>query len=176
MDCFLSHYQSPLGGITLAADGVSLTGLWFDGQRHFGSAIGGGAVERPLPVFDEAKQWLDLYFGGRVPGFTPRLTLSDTPFRRRVWEALLDTPYGAVVTYGAVAQNLGLPPGAARAVGGAVARNPILLIVPCHRVLAASGRLSGFAAGTARKQALLALERAAAEQDAAPTPKVSPKA
>ena len=155
VDC-LCHYASPLGGITLAGSGDALTGLWFDGQAHFGSTLDGPAEEGWLPVFGDAFRWLDSYFGGYVPGFTPRLDLRGTPFQQRVWDALLQIPYGETVTYGELAGALGSSP---RAVGGAVGRNPVSLIVPCHRVVGAGGRLTGYAAGPARKARLLRLEQ-----------------
>ena len=151
------HYGSPLGGITLAGSGDALTGLWFDAQAHFGSTLGGACDELWLPVFDDAFRWLDSYFGGYVPEFTPRLDLRGTPFQEAVWRALLEIPYGETETYGALARRLGSSP---RAVGGAVGRNPVSLIVPCHRVVGAGGLLGGYAAGPARKARLLQLEQA----------------
>ena len=150
------HYDSPLGGITLAGSGDALTGLWFDGQARFGSTLRGCCDGGWLPVFDEAVRWLDGYFSGNVLGFTPRLDLQGTPFQQAVWRALLEIPYGETVTYGALARRLGSSP---RAVGGAVGRNPVSLVVPCHRVVAAGGRPGGYAAGPARKLRLLQLER-----------------
>ena len=153
---YTGHYDSPLGGITLGSDGEALTGLWFDGQSHFASTLEEEHVEKPLPVFDEAARWLDLYFGGGRPDFTPKLSLRGTEFQRAVWDILLTLPYGETVTYGDIAERLGDT--SARAVGGAVARNPISLIVPCHRVMGAGGRLTGYAGGVDRKRKLLELE------------------
>lgn len=161
---YLYFYRSPLGGITLASDGEALTGLWFDGQRHFGSTLGPEQEERALPVFAETARWLDLYFSGTAPEFTPPLRLHGTAFRRLIWELLLEIPYGRTLTYAALAgraaARLALPRMSARAVGGAVGRNPISLIVPCHRVLGADGSLTGYAGGAERKARLLALEGA----------------
>ena len=154
---YTQHYDSPLGGITLAGDGDALTGLWFDGQKHFGAGLGEDWEERSLPVFAEAVRWLELYFGGTVPDFTPKLALRSTPFRRSVWELLLTVPYGGTVTYGELARRLGGT--SARAVGGAVGRNPVSLIVPCHRVVGSGGRLTGYAGGLDRKRYLLLLEQ-----------------
>ena len=103
---FIHHYRSPLGGITIASDGNALTGLWFDGQKYFGSTLSSEYEERPLPVFDQTDSWLDLYFSGRDPGFTPPLCLRGTPFRRAVWEILLTIPFGHTVTYGEIAARL----------------------------------------------------------------------
>ena len=151
-------YISPLGGITLSCDGDALTGLWFDGQRHFAETLSPSHEERFLPVFGNAERWLDLYFSGKIPDFTPPLRPRGTAFRRAVWDVLLTIPCGRTVTYAHVARLLG---SSARAVGGAAARNPISLIIPCHRVLGADRSLTGYAGGTERKRALLTLEDAA---------------
>lgn len=155
---FTANYHSFLGSITLASDGEALTGLFFDGQRYFGSTLGAQYVERmELPVFDETCRWLDVYFSGCEPDFTPSLLLKGTVFQRRVWEALLTIPYGQTVTYGELSRRLGCR--SAQAVGGAVGRNPISIIVPCHRVVGTDGTLTGYAAGLDRKRALLDLEQ-----------------
>ena len=152
-------YLSPLGGITLASDGEALTGLWFDGQKHFGSTLEESHTEKRLPVFEQADRWLDTYFSGKAPDFTPPLRPRGTAFQKAVWRCLLEIPYGRTVSYGEIAASLGLPSGAARAVGGAVGRNPISLMIPCHRVLGANGNLTGYAGGVDRKKRLLELER-----------------
>lgn len=152
---YLHTYESPLGKIILAADNDGLTGLWFEGQKYFGSTITAPTEEKNLPVFDEADRWLDLYFAGSVPDFTPPLHPQGTAFRRAVWKALLAIPYGTTTTYGALAEKLG---SSARAVGNAVGHNPISLIVPCHRVVGADGSLTGYAGGVERKDRLLTLE------------------
>ena len=154
---YTTHYDSPLGGITLASDGQALTGLWLDGQKHFGSTLEiASSTTSELPVLDETRRWLDIYFSGRKPDFTPTLLLKGTAFQQHVWEALLAIPYGQTVTYGELARNLGIR--SAQAVGGAVGRNPIAIIVPCHRVVGSDGSLIGYAAGLDRKRALLQLE------------------
>ena len=157
----IHRYASPLGPVTLASDGRTLTGLWFDGQRHFGAGLSPEREERSLPVFGEAVRWLDVYFGGGIPDFTPPLSLSGTPFQTAVWSALLTIPYGETVSYGELAAMLkpGLPGAGARAVGGAVGRNPVSLIVPCHRVAGAGGAITGYAGGVGRKLRLLELEK-----------------
>lgn len=155
---YTAHYDSPLGGITLASDGHALTGLWFDGQRHFGSTLEPQATRiTDLHIFDSARRWLDIFFSGRQPDFTPPLLLLGSPFAQRVWQTLLDIPYGQTVTYGELARRLGIR--SAQAVGGAVGRNPISIIVPCHRVVGAGGNLTGYAGGLDRKRALLQLEQ-----------------
>ena len=152
-------YASPLGGVMLASDGEDLVGLWFEGQKHFGAGLDGEAAEKPLAVFDQAEKWLDMYFSGREPDFTLPLRLRGTAFQQAVWRRLLEIPYGHTVSYGEIAASLGLPPGSARAVGGAVGRNPISLIVPCHRVVGADGSLTGYAGGIDRKKRLLEIEK-----------------
>ena len=155
----IRHYHSPLGGITLAGKGDALVGLWFDGQARFGAGLSPDVREGSLPVLDEAARWLDAYFAGHDPGFTPRLSPRGGDFSRRVWAALREVPYGRTVTYGRLAERLGLPATSARAVGGAVGRNPISLIIPCHRVVGADGRLTGYAGGLERKARRLEWER-----------------
>ena len=160
---YIYHYDSPLGGITIASDGAALTGLWFDGQKYFGSTLSAAHEARPLPIFEETECWLGIYFSGQAPDFTPKLHLSATPFRLAVWNCLLAIPYGETVTYGELARKTGwygkLWHGSARAVGGAVGRNPISLIVPCHRVIGTDGSLTGYAGGVERKQLLLQMEK-----------------
>ena len=147
--------MSPLGQITLAGEGDALAGLWFEGQKHFASTLGPDATEGWLPVFDEVKRWLDIFFSGTEPGFTPRLDLRGTPFRQKVCKELLTIPYGKTVTYGELARRVGSSP---RAIGGAVGHNPVSLIVPCHRVIGADNRLTGYAGGLDLKARLLLLE------------------
>ena len=159
---YFRRYRSPLGGITLAADGEALTGRWFDGQKHFADTLDPEHRKADLEVFDRAVEWLRLYFGGEVPRFTPPLRLKGSLFRRTVWEILLAIPRGRTTTYGEIARTaaarLGVPCISAQAVGGAVGHNPVSLIVPCHRVIGASGSLIGYAGGIDRKKYLLALE------------------
>ena len=166
---YTHHYQSPLGGITLASDGAALTGLWFDGQKNFADALSEQHEERDLPVFGLAKQWLDLYFSGKAPDFTPPLHLNTTAFRKAVWEILLTIPFGQTMTYGGIANLLAnrrrTPGMSAQAVGGAVGHNPISLIIPCHRVVGADGSLTGYAGGIQKKEWLLSMERRGARPD-----------
>ena len=151
---FTRRYASPLGGILLAADEQGLTGLWFDGAKYFAANLPEEYEEKSTPILDEAARWLDLYFAGRQPAFTPPLHLVGSDFRRRVWKRLLDIPYGQTVTYGALLGK-GM---SAQAVGGAVGHNPISIIVPCHRVVGADGSLTGYAGGIDKKIGLLTLE------------------
>ena len=156
-------YQSPLGCITMASNGEALTGLWFDGQKYFGATLPEHYEQNELPIFAETKRWLDLYFQGTQPDFTPPLLLETTSFRKAVCEILLTIPYGHTMTYGEIAFKMAKGKrGArmsARAVGGAVGHNPISLIIPCHRVVGANGSMTGYAGGIERKEKLLALEK-----------------
>ena len=144
-------YQSPLGDILLAADEIGLTGLWFDGQKYFANT---------LPK--EAKKWLDVYFSGEEPKFTPRLHPVGSSFRQAVWKILLEIPYGQTVTYGEIAGRIAKMQNtshmSAQAVGGAVGHNEVSIIIPCHRVVGTNGSLTGYAGGIDKKIALLELE------------------
>ena len=160
----IKNYASPMGEILLAGMGDALTGLWFAEQRFYADSLPPDSVPGELPVFDRTRQWLDLYFAGIRPDFTPLLAPIGTPFRLAVWELLREIPWGAVVSYGTLAARVAERTGKAaspRAVGGAVAHNPISLIIPCHRVIGADGRLPGYAGGLSRKRRLLELERGA---------------
>lgn len=159
---YMSNYASPLGGVTMASDGNALIGLWFNGQKYFPAGILAAYEEKDLAVFRETRQWLDVYFSGHAPAFTPPLLLSGTPFRKAVWEILLTIPYGQTVTYVEITRRLDQPRMSSQAVGGAVAHNPISLIVPCHRVIGANGSLTGYAGGLDRKLYLLQMEGAKA--------------
>ena len=153
---YVHEYDSPLGRLTLASDGQALTGLWFEGQRFFAAGLSPEPDAADLEVFDAAARWLDIYFSGREPDFTLPLAPAGTPFRMAVWALLREIPYGETITYGQLARRL--PRGAARAVGEAAARNPISILIPCHRLLGADGSLTGYAGGVERKRALLRLE------------------
>lgn len=159
---YIFRYSSPIGGITAGSGGEAITGLWFDGQKYFGASLASEYEEKPLPVFDSLRLWLDIYFGGHAPDFTPPLEINATPFRRAVWEILLDIPYGETMTYGAIAarlaKKLGIESMSAQAVGGAVGHNPISLIIPCHRVIGSTGSLTGYAGGIEKKLWLLRSE------------------
>lgn len=161
---YIQHYDSPLGGILLAADEIGLTGLWFDGQKYFARGLSNERIEQEPPVLAEAKRWLDIYFTGKEPDFTPPLHPTGSEFRKAVWEILLQIPYGQTTTYGEIARQLaekqGLARMSAQAVGGAVGHNEISIIIPCHRVVGTNGSLTGYAGGIHKKEQLLELERA----------------
>ena len=152
-----SRYDSPLGRIILAATDEQLVGVWFDGQRHQPDSSTWPVVT-DHPVLQLAKTQLSEYFAGQRTTFELPLALDrGTDFQQTVWRALLSVPSGATVTYGELSQRVGKP-AAVRAVGGAVGRNPLSIVVPCHRVLGANGALTGYAGGLERKTALLHLE------------------
>lgn len=161
---FTQTYDSPLGEILLAADDQGLTGLWFAGQKHFAAGLADAdeRTERETPVLAEAKRWLDVYFTGREPDFLPPLHPVGTAFQLAVWDTLLQIPYGQTTTYGSIARQLAEQCGgeqtSARAVGSAVGRNHVSLIIPCHRVVGSNGSLTGYAGGIDRKVQLLQLE------------------
>ena len=161
---YICHYKSPLGGITLASDGKNLVGLWFDGQKYYADTLEKDISEKKLPIFEQTIKWLDIYFSGKVPNFTPSLFLRTTAFRKEVWEILMTIPYGHTMTYGEISKILakrhGLARMSAQAVGGAVGHNPIALIIPCHRVIGTNGSLTGYAGGLDKKEKLLAMENA----------------
>ncbi len=142
-------YRSPLGDIVLTSDGSALTGLRFAEATN-------GEPAQDIPPLADACRWLDLYFSGAKPDFIPRLAPQGTPFQQSVWGELLAIPYGHTVSYGYIAQRLRCR--SAQAVGGAVGRNPIALIIPCHRVIGSNGQLTGYAYGLDRKQWLLSHE------------------
>lgn len=163
MEC-VHHYVSPLGGITAASDGSALTGLWFDGQRYFADTLSDKYEEKNLPVFEQTDRWLDIYFSGKAPDFTPPLLIKTTEFRRAVWEILMTIPFGQTMTYGEISEKIssqrGIAKMSAQAVGGAVGHNSISLIIPCHRVVGKNGSLTGYAGGIDKKLKLLELENA----------------
>ena len=161
---YIQHYQSPLGGILLAADEEGLTGLWFDGEKYYADNLPKNHSERETPILAEAGRWLDIYFSGREPDFMPQLHPIGSDFRQDVWELLLQIPYGKTVTYGDIARELaqkrGVEKMSAQAVGGAVGHNEISIIIPCHRVVGTNGSLTGYAGGIGKKVGLLELEKA----------------
>ena len=152
---YIHPYTSPLGPMTMASDGEVLIGLWFDDQARFAAALSPAHKQRDLPVFAQTTAWLDAYFSGKNPRQLPPFRLRGTVFQLAVWQWLLKIPYGKTATYGDIAGGLG---SSARAVGGAVGRNPISILIPCHRVVGAGGKLTGYAGGLDRKIALLELE------------------
>ena len=174
-----------LGDMLIRADETGLTGIWFLNQRYFPqdasetfrSSEGSGSVHpgdgsesscleaaRESLHLEAARRWLDIYFSGGIPDFTPALHLMGTPFQLKIWNLLLEIPYGETITYGELWKKYSVGTASAKnngghAVGGAVGRNPVSIIVPCHRVMGAGGTLTGYGGGLWRKEALLALEK-----------------
>lgn len=148
---------SPLGDIILAATDQGLAGVWFEAQQHLHDMTG-WQPDPGHPVLCNAAAQLKAYFAGERNHFDLPLDLSHgTAFQQAIWQALLQIPYGQTTSYGALGRHIGNP-AAVRAVGAAVGRNPISLIVPCHRVIGSTGALTGYAGGLQRKTALLTLE------------------
>lgn len=151
------QFNSPLGGVLLAAEDERLRGLWFEGQKYY-PPVQAWRAAPDSTLLREASDQLTAYFEGRLRAFNLPLSLATgTPFQQQVWQALLAIPAGETLTYGALARRLQRPR-AVRAVAAAVGRNPLSVVVPCHRVLGANGSLTGYAGGLDRKARLLALE------------------
>lgn len=163
------QYLSPLGPLTLCSDdGIHLTALRF--QENTADAL----LQPLSPLFQTTIHWLDTYFAGQIPGELPPLAPDGTPFQQVVWRFLLEIPYGQVVSYGSIARKtaaaLGKSRMSAQAVGGAVGRNPLPILIPCHRVVGTTGSLTGYSSGFSIKRALLQLEGVPVMSDAVPRP------
>lgn len=160
---YKKEYNSPLGIIYMQSDGEFLTGLWFekskDSSKHMEES-----EEKELPIFDLTGKWLDIYFGGDIPNFTPKYKIKNiTPFRKQVIDIMNKIPYGETITYNdiakEIAKNNGIKRMSAQAVGGAVGWNPICIIIPCHRVVGTNGSLTGYGGGMKNKIKLLEIEK-----------------
>jgi len=164
------RFDSPLGRMQATAEAGALTGLYFIGQQHFPAAAGDWSEDARAQPFAALRRQLDEYFAGRRQAFDLPLAPGGsrgTAFQHAVWDAIAAVPFGATTTYAALAARCGRP-AAARASGAATGRNPVSLIIPCHRIVGTSGALTGYAGGLERKRALLAFERAVAAGDAGP--------
>ena len=155
---YLGYYSSPYGNILLASTKDYLTGLWFEGEKYYPKGFEQETEIKDTSLLVRTKQWLDIYFSGVNPDFTIPIKLNGTDFQKKVWKVLMDIPYGKTITYGEVARLIKNNK-AQQAVGGAVGKNPISIIVPCHRVIATDGSLTGFSGGLDLKQKLLNLEQ-----------------
>lgn len=159
---YYQEYVSPIGKMYMTSDGEYLMGLFFDDSRDsFKKAL---EERKELPIFLETKRWLDIYFKGENPDFTPSYRIENlTPFRKEVLDQIKKIPYGKVVTYGDIAKEIarkkGIKKMSAQAVGHAVGWNPICLIIPCHRVIGINGNLVGYGGGIMHKYQLLQLEK-----------------
>ncbi|WP_314255810.1 methylated-DNA--[protein]-cysteine S-methyltransferase [Granulicatella elegans] len=160
---FESRLHSPLGEVRLRSDGESLIGLWFVGQVNDAKEISDLEIKNDLPIFGQVESWLESYFSGKQTSITIPLQPKGTSFQQRVWQILQEIPYGETMTYGEIAQRIAKEKGvetfSAQAVGQAVGKNPISILIPCHRVLGKNGALTGYAGGVYRKEKLLQLER-----------------
>lgn len=157
---YISFYESPLGRIMLGSEGDFLSALYFEGEKSKHFILRSDASKRKnLPLFDEAKKWLDIYFSGKEPDFLPPIRPEGSGFRKTVTAFMLAVPFGRVTSYGDIAKAVAAKTGkermSARAVGAAAGRNPIAIMVPCHRVIGSDGSLTGFAGGVERKAFLL---------------------
>ena len=161
---YSAQLPSPVGPLTLVGDGDSLAGLWIEGQKYFQATLRTAPQRRDdLPLFRQVKEWLERYFSGKKPAVSELpLNPAGSEFRREVWKLLCEIPYGELTTYGEIAKKLaakqGRPSMSGQAVGGAVAHNPISIIIPCHRVVGSNGSLTGYAGGIDKKIRLLELE------------------
>ena len=158
---YMTKRTSPMGTLLLASDGKALTGLWLEGQKHFAATLEQNAVEQPeLPVFRQTAAWLDAYFQKAPLPPLPPLAPKGSSFQQEVWWLLLEIPYGETTTYGELARQLQARGHSAspRAVGGALSHNPISILSPCHRVLGAGGKMTGYTGGVEKKRFLLELE------------------
>ncbi len=146
----------------LSSDGTNITGAWFSGQAFFPCDVN-ERIEANLPVFDCAKEWLDIYFSGKDPNFSIPLKFDGTQFQIDIWNILLTIPYGKIISYADIANSIakarGISKMSNRAVGRAIGRNKISIFVPCHRVIGKDGKLTGYAGGLERKSKLLSLEK-----------------
>lgn len=158
---YITKIDAPLGTILAASDGDNIIGLWFEGQKYFAATLDDRTIEEEVPVYAQLRIWLDLYFAGETPDFTPPLAPKGSAFRQAIWALLMEIPRGTVTTYGALARTLRQQTGkpvSAQAVGGAVGHNPISILIPCHRVVGTGGSLTGYAGGVDKKLRLLELE------------------
>ena len=155
--------QTPLGEVRLRSDGKSLTGLWFVGQVNDAKDNSDIEIKDDLPIFEQVETWLESYFSGKQTPITILLQPKGNIFQEEVWQMLQEISYGETMTYGEIAQRIAKEKGvatySAQAVGQAVGKNPISILIPCHRVLGKNGTLTGYAGGVHRKEQLLKLER-----------------
>ena len=154
---FSTDYISPIGKILIVSDGEAICGVWFYGQKNFPS-LDNIVINDDLAIFKKVKLWLDDYFRGLNPEIDFKLRPEGSQFRLKVWKILSEIPYGQTLTYGQIASRLSktMSP---QAVGGAVGHNPISILIPCHRVLGANGKMTGYAGGIDKKIELLKLEK-----------------
>lgn len=161
---YTKKYNSPLGDILLAEDDIGLIGLWFDKGKNYADILCAEHIEKETATLKETIRWLDLYFDGKEPDFIPPLHLIGTPFQKKVWEILLQIPYGKTVTYKSISKQIenktGIKKMSSQAVGNAIGHNEVSIIIPCHHVVGTNGSLTGYSGGLERKIKLLEIEKA----------------
>lgn len=175
---YTSLYQSPVGEILLAADDTGVVGVWFKDQKYYAYCLDKENEPGETPIIGELKRWLNIYFQGKKPDFEPSIHMTGTPFQIEVWNILREIPYGTTITYSdiakKIARNRGIPNMSAQAVGTAVGKNSISLIVPCHRVVGTNNSLAGYAGGIDKKIAFLKLEGSFKEEYFVPKHSTAP--
>jgi methylated-DNA-[protein]-cysteine S-methyltransferase len=159
---YICKIKSPVGTLTVSSDGQNISGLWIEGQKYFAKILGNDVLEQNLPIFENVRKWLAIYFSGKEPDFMPPVMPEGSPFQKLIWNYLCKIPYGITTTYGELAKQFQLENKdkqmSARAIGGAVGHNPISILIPCHRVIGKNGNPTGYAGGIAAKIKLLQLE------------------
>jgi methylated-DNA-[protein]-cysteine S-methyltransferase len=159
---YIQMIKSPVGTLTVSSDGQNISGLWIEGQKYFAKTLGQDVLEQNIPIFENVREWLDIYFSGRAPDFVPPLMPKGSPYQKAIWDNLCKIPYGQTTSYGELAKQFELENKgrrtSARAVGSAVGHNPVSILIPCHRVIGRNGNLTGYAGGIDKKIKLLKLE------------------
>jgi methylated-DNA-[protein]-cysteine S-methyltransferase len=159
---YIHKIKSPVGILTVSSDGKNICGLWIEGQKYFAKTLEKDVLEQNLPIFENVRKWLDIYFSAKEPNFMPPLMPKGSLFQKSIWNNLCKIPYGKTITYGELAKQFELENSgkhmSARAIGGAVGHNPISILIPCHRVIGKNGNPTGYAGGIAAKITLLKLE------------------
>ncbi len=160
---YYTTFDSLIGKLTISSDGKYITGIWIENQKHFGSILSNNSIENnTLEIFSETKKWLKEYFSGKNPQSKIPIKMIRSDFRKMVWNIIYDIPYGKIMTYGEIAkiisEKTNKPFSCSKAVGNAVGRNPILIVIPCHRVVGTRNKLTGFAGGIDIKEKLLKIE------------------
>jgi methylated-DNA-[protein]-cysteine S-methyltransferase len=159
---YIQKIRSPLGMLTVSSGGQNISGLWIEGQKYFAKTLEKDVLEQDMPIFENVRKWLDIYFSGREPDFILPLMPKGSPFQELIWNSLCKIPYGETTTYGELAKQFELENKgnhtSPRAVGNAVGRNPISILIPCHRVIGKNGSPTGYAGGIEKKLILLKLE------------------
>lgn len=159
---YIHVIKSPIGLLTVSSDGKNVSGLWIEGQKYFAKTLEKDFQKQNLPIFENVKKWLDIYFSGEEPNFRLSFILKGSQFQKAVWNILCKIPYGRTTTYGEIAEQFNFQSKdshtSARAVGNAVGHNPISIIIPCHRVIGKNNSLVGYAGGINIKRNLLQME------------------